>query len=348
MMPDLQKIYDPAFFRDWGSANENYVRGARLIVDLLWDVYRPARVVDLGCGCAVYADAFRKKGASVVAVDGVRPPSESSFPGAIEIRDLTVPFDNPWGPFDLALCLEVAEHIPEDLSDAFLANITRFSDRLVLSAAQPGQGGHHHVNEQPKRYWVQKLSRHGFAYRRPATGRLQEAFKTATRLPFKWMGEHISVYERMTAGFPVNEYLPFRTRPAQPPPKSSGRRIASIAFLLLLFLVFCVHPIQSRGKDAFQKDPPVLVPHRQSFRREEERLFHPQEPRAEKRRLGPRPPKKPKGPGREPFRRYRVLSDARRRAADPRAPRARGAFLESAAEPDPAPAPVPEVHQEPA
>jgi SAM-dependent methyltransferase len=218
MMPELPSIYDAAFFREWGPGNEKYVQSARLIADLLWDVYRPASVIDLGCGCGVYADAFRRKGARVVAVDGVRPPSEHTFPGEVQVRDLTAPFDNPWGPFDLALCLEVAEHIPEPLSDAFLANITRFSPRLVLSAAQPGQGGHHHVNEQPKRYWVEKLARHRFAYRRPATGRLQEAFKTTSKLPLMWMGEHVSVYERMEDGFPLKEDLPFGARAPAPPP----------------------------------------------------------------------------------------------------------------------------------
>jgi hypothetical protein len=210
-MPALDKIYDPAFFKEWGLSNDKYVRSARQITDLLWDVYRPAKVIDLGCGCGVYADAFRRKGAQVIAVDGVQPPSETAFPGPVEIRDLTAPFDNPWGTFDLALCLEVAEHIPEELSDAFLANAAQFSDRLILSAAQPGQGGHHHVNEQPKRYWVEKLARHKFAYNRSATGRLQEFFKR-NKLPFMWMGEHISVYERMAAGFPAKQDLPFGAR----------------------------------------------------------------------------------------------------------------------------------------
>jgi hypothetical protein len=209
MMPDLPNIYDAAFFRDWGPRNAAYMQGARRITDLLWDRYRPARLADLGCGCGVYADAFHRKGAQVLALDGVQPPAEESFSLPIVRRDLTVPFRNEWGDFDMALCLEVAEHIPEPLSENFLANILQFSDRLVLSAAQPGQGGHHHVNEQPKRYWVQKLARHRFAYDRAATGRLQEAFKTSHKLPMAWMGEHISVYERMGPGFNAKDELPF-------------------------------------------------------------------------------------------------------------------------------------------
>jgi hypothetical protein len=216
MMPNLDRIYDGEFFREWGSGNAAYVEGARRITDLLWEIYKPLRLIDLGCGCGVYADAFRRKGAHVTAVDGVLPAAEDSFPGPVERRDLTVPFPNPWGTFDMALCLEVAEHIPEDLSGPFLANITQFSDRLILSAAQPGQGGHHHVNEKPKRYWVEKLAGLGFAYNRPATGRMLEAFKGSHLLSLGWMGSNISVYERMGPDFPHKRHQPFR--PQKRPP----------------------------------------------------------------------------------------------------------------------------------
>jgi hypothetical protein len=211
MMPNLSHIYGDDFFREWGAGHEKYVTGARLITDVLWEIYKPGRLIDLGCGCGVYADGFQKKGASVVAVDGVLPPAAESFPVQLEVRDLTVPMENPWGAFDLALCLDVAEHIPEAFTDVFLQNITRFSDRLILSAAQVGQGGHHHVNERPKRYWVDKLARQGFAYNRKATGRLMETFKVR-KPPYMWMCEHISVYERMRTNFPFREDLPFGTR----------------------------------------------------------------------------------------------------------------------------------------
>ena len=60
----------------------------------------------------------------------------------------TRPFENLWGAFDLALCLDVGEHIPESRVGVFLDNITQFADTLLLACASPGQGGHHHVNEQ--------------------------------------------------------------------------------------------------------------------------------------------------------------------------------------------------------
>lgn len=211
MMPALPEIYDRGFFEEWGKGNKKYVESAETIADIIFKRFRPKRLVDLGAGCNVYGHRFATHGVDVLALDGVVPPKEHSFPIMSVVRDLTVPFDNIFGRFDLAVCFEVAEHIPESLSDVFLSNILQFSDRLLLSAAQPNQGGHHHVNERPKRYWVARLAEKGFAYNRPETGRLLTEL-TAARPPFMWMVEQISVYDR---GSGARDRLPFSV---QPPP----------------------------------------------------------------------------------------------------------------------------------
>ena len=35
---------------------------------------------------------------------------------------------------------------------------------VVVTHAYPGQGGHHHVNEQEKEYWVQLFKKYGFKH----------------------------------------------------------------------------------------------------------------------------------------------------------------------------------------
>ncbi len=207
-MKDLDLIYNKDFFRQWGSGNEPYVRSAKIVTEVLYNMFRPARLADLGCGCGIYSHILSARGVLTLAIDGVRPPPEHSFPVEILLCDLTEPFKNTWGKFDMALCLEVAEHIPEGFSDVFLKNIMAFSDRLVMSAAPPGQGGHHHVNERPRRYWVQKLARLGFAYNRGASGRILEALNKA-RPPFMWMANHIGVYELANTPKELKHGLPF-------------------------------------------------------------------------------------------------------------------------------------------
>jgi len=210
-MDNLDSIYDAQFFSEWGRRNVDYVRSAEIVARAVHETFWPKSLVDLGCGCGVYSHLFTERGVRVLSIDGVLPPPEESFPAKVELRDLTIPFENVWGPFDLTLCLEVAEHIPESDCDAFLDNLCRFADCVALSAAPPFQGGHHHVNEQPKRYWVERLATRGFAYDRPSTGRLVERLK-ADRPPFMWMGQHISIYRRAGAGFPMRQDLPFENR----------------------------------------------------------------------------------------------------------------------------------------
>ena len=207
-MEKLSEIYGPDFFREWGLSNKDYIRSAELVAAAIQEVFKPSSVADLGCGCGVYSHLFKLKGAGVLSIDGALPPPEHSFPVEIVVRDLTVPFENTWGKFDLALCLEVAEHIPEEFADIFLKNLTAFSDRLAMSAAPPDQGGHHHVNERPRRYWAQKLAGLGFAYNRRASGSVLKLLELE-RPPFMWMANHIGVYERAGDEKRLKHGLPF-------------------------------------------------------------------------------------------------------------------------------------------
>lgn len=211
MMSNLPEIYDTAFFAEWGKGNLPYTATAAVITDILIAEFQPRRIADVGCGCGVYSQAFADRGVEVVSLDGVAPPAEHAYPVTIQRQDLTVSFENVWGRFDFALCLEVAEHIPEELSGVFLDNLARFSDVIVLSAAPPFQGGHHHVNERPKRYWVERLAEIGVHYDRGRTGRIFQEF-VRLRPPLMWMGQHVSVYRKPLGPTHPGLHLPFSIR----------------------------------------------------------------------------------------------------------------------------------------
>lgn len=62
----------------------------------------------------------------------------------------------------MVLCLEVAEHLSEAAGDHLVSELCRVAEKVVWSAAIPGQGGDGHVNEQPPFYWGARFNEHGF------------------------------------------------------------------------------------------------------------------------------------------------------------------------------------------
>ena len=65
--------------------------------------------------------------------------------------------------FDVVLCLEVAEHLPEASAEALISSIVAHADEILFSAAIPGQPGQHHVNCQWPTYWQSRFNAHGFS-----------------------------------------------------------------------------------------------------------------------------------------------------------------------------------------
>ena len=79
-------------------------------------------------------------------------------------RDLAEPLDLERS-FALALCLEVAEHLPPERAPGLVADLTALAPVVLFSAAVPGQGGTGHVNEQWSEYWVALFDAEGWSCR---------------------------------------------------------------------------------------------------------------------------------------------------------------------------------------
>lgn len=120
-----------------------------------------ARIIDVGCGPGLYVEELRKHQFAALGVDNdPRLPKTSEFLSL----DLAV---SHWSrqPCDVVLSLEVGEHIHEQFARGYLRFIKSTGARLVyFSAARPGQGGHGHINCQPKAYWTRLFHDQGFYY----------------------------------------------------------------------------------------------------------------------------------------------------------------------------------------
>jgi SAM-dependent methyltransferase len=137
---------------------------ARIILSNLFERYRPKSVLDVGCGIGTWLEVAAELGVQeVIGVEGqwldrdlARIPRER-----IVTHDLERPFDLQ-RRFDLAICLEVGEHLSHEAAPAFVESLVRHSDAVLFSAAIPLQGGDHHVNEQFPDYWQQLFGERGY------------------------------------------------------------------------------------------------------------------------------------------------------------------------------------------
>ncbi len=137
-----------------------------LIVPVLVDLINPKSVVDVGCGIGTFLNVFKKQGIKdVLGLDGawVNQDLLQKYISkeTLKIVDLEKSI-NEERKFDLAISLEVAEHISEQSANIFVENLTKLSDVIVFSAAFPGQGGQNHINEQWPAYWGEKFNNYGF------------------------------------------------------------------------------------------------------------------------------------------------------------------------------------------
>lgn len=151
-------MYDAGFFETIREGCRASANAVAPIVHAAVD--HPKRVVDVGCGEGWWARAFEQLGCEATGIDG---PGTQSILERFIPHDLGQPLPTLAAGFDLAVSLEVAEHLPPDRAAGFVAEICALAPVVLFSAAIPGQGGTGHVNEQWPAYWVELFSRCGFA-----------------------------------------------------------------------------------------------------------------------------------------------------------------------------------------
>lgn len=140
------------------------LRSAEVVVPLVLGLVPAQSVVDIGCGDGTWLRVFRNAGINeVLGVDGeyvgddfLQIPKQ-----CFRAMDLKRPFSLE-RTFDLAISLEVAEHLPAECAASFVESLTRLAPVVMFSAAIPFQGGQHHINEQWPQRWADLFRGHGY------------------------------------------------------------------------------------------------------------------------------------------------------------------------------------------
>lgn len=165
-----RNLYSRKFF---AHLREGSAASARTLVPIVLEIHPARSMVDVGCGIGGWVKAFAEHGvANAIGIDGTYVDrkqlliAENQFIARDLNRELDVAGlcrrhgDN--GRFDLAISLEVAEHLEPARSDGLVRDLCGLADVVLFAAAVPFQGGAGHINERWQSWWAQKFAGNGY------------------------------------------------------------------------------------------------------------------------------------------------------------------------------------------
>lgn len=153
--------YDDRYFNQRSAAA---LESARVVVPILVHLTAPRSVLDVGCARGEWLSVFREHGIEQIkGLDGEYLDQSKLLIPTDRFRavDLLKPFvtDESW---DLAVCLEVAEHLSPTRAAGLVKDLTKAAPLILFSAAIPGQSGSLHLNEQWPEYWRSLFGEHNY------------------------------------------------------------------------------------------------------------------------------------------------------------------------------------------
>ncbi len=178
------------------------LKSARVVSALVFRLLPISSIVDFGCAQGAWLSAWRQLGVDdVLGLDGdyverngLVIPEEKFFAADISEKiDLG-------RKFDLVQSVEVAEHLLPTKSEQFVDNLSAHGEFILFSAAPPGQGGEHHINERPYAYWRDLFYTRGFTMYDPV--RPWIATDTSVQYWYRY-NIFLFVHERRTAELPA-------------------------------------------------------------------------------------------------------------------------------------------------
>lgn len=151
-----ETIYSETFFK---SCSDGSLLSAKQIVPYLKHLVECKSVIDVGCGLGTWLSVFKECGvADFLGIDGTYVNQDE----LLIPRDQFIAADLTKPPqinrrFDLAICLEVAEHLPSEAEKSLMDFLISLSPIIAFSASIPYQNGTGHINERWLEHWIEQF-----------------------------------------------------------------------------------------------------------------------------------------------------------------------------------------------
>ena len=158
-----KSLYDKSFY----ESTHSHVYSAQKIFEIIFKHLKPRSIIDIGCGSGSWLKAASEMGVkNLTGIEGnwLKPEMLIAENINLLIHDISSSLPR-LSKYDLAITLEVAEHLSESRSKSFIEDLCGLSDVVLFSAAIPHQGGDNHLNEQWQSYWNGLFRKNNFVAR---------------------------------------------------------------------------------------------------------------------------------------------------------------------------------------
>lgn len=161
MRNKINKLYDSGFY---DKQKDGSYQSAKIILGILFKAIKVRSIVDVGCGVGTWLRAAKELGCKeCLGIEGDWVANKVIIKNGIIIK--TQDLENKLQikkKYDLAISMEVAEHLTPKRADSFVRDLCRCSDIVLFSAAVPGQMGVNHLNEKPISFWAKLFLKQNF------------------------------------------------------------------------------------------------------------------------------------------------------------------------------------------
>lgn len=187
--------YDDQFY---AARRERTLPSAKRIMRIVREHVPFKSVADFGCGTGTWLSVALDLGAeTAIGFEGEWMRREWLDDPRIDLRSHDLEEPATLGSVDLAMSLEVAEHVSVGRAESFISDLCGAAPTVLFGAAIPGQGGVGHVNEQWQSYWADLFEGNGYH----CFDAIRPFVWNENELPY-WYRQNVFLYSRVPLDAP--------------------------------------------------------------------------------------------------------------------------------------------------
>lgn len=128
--------------------------------------YRPKTAVDIGCAFGLLTEALVDRGVDAVGFDISEfaiSQAREDMRDRLKVHPITEPIPlRDEKRYDLAICIEVLEHLPPEQTEIAIKNLCACADRIIFSSTPDDFDEPTHFNVRATEEWLGLFAQQGF------------------------------------------------------------------------------------------------------------------------------------------------------------------------------------------